>query len=99
MKKILLTCALVLGLPYHTAFAEELCGSYPELKKHLVTKYKEEQVFVGVHGNGVAIVEVWVSKEGTYTIFSYNPARGSACIISTGSNYILNAIQIKGERL
>ena len=99
MKKILLTCALVLGLPYHAAFGAELCGSYSELKDHLLTKFKEEPIFVGVHGNGSSIVEVWVSKEGTYTIFSYSPSRGSACLISTGSNYILNAIPIKGERL
>jgi hypothetical protein len=61
------------------------CSKRDDLVKLLDSKYRE-----GLSGFGLAgqtnLVEVYVSKNGTFTILATNP-KGVSCIIATGQNW------------
>lgn len=61
------------------------CSKRDDLIKLLDSKYRE-----GLSGFGLAgqtnLVEVYVSKNGSFTILATNP-KGVSCIIATGQNW------------
>ena len=68
------------------AFGQSVpCGDRTKIIDRLKNVYSEEPVSIGVTVNG-AIIEVYVSEEGTFTVLVTNP-NGSSCLISSGENW------------
>ncbi|MGE3873902.1 MAG: hypothetical protein AB7F74_13180 [Parvibaculaceae bacterium] len=85
-KAIGLACALVIGtltinatLP---AQAQEQCGPRDQVVKLLNAKYQENQRAVGLI-NEKAVMEVYISSRGTWTMLITNEA-GLACVLAAG---------------
>tara|TARA_B100000287_G_C20477208_1_gene719664 strand:- start:475 stop:783 length:309 start_codon:yes stop_codon:yes gene_type:complete len=69
----------------YTAYAQVACGPRTDVVKRLANKYQEFQVAMGLSVSG-NLVEVFVSKEGAFTILLSEP-NGQACIATTGHNW------------
>jgi hypothetical protein len=67
------------------AHAQPPCGDHRELVAHLAEKYRERQFAYGTVGN-VAIMEVYVSEKGTWTVIMTDPG-GKSCIIAAGDGW------------
>jgi hypothetical protein len=67
------------------AHAQPPCGDHKELVAHLAEKYQERQYAYGTVGN-VAIMEIYVSETGTWTVIMTDPA-GKSCIMAAGDGW------------
>lgn len=74
--------ALLFALP---AQAQTVCTMRTDLIKMLNEKYLEQAIGQGLVGER-AILEVYVSEKGTFTVVSSFP-NGVACIIGAGNNW------------
>tara|TARA_B100000315_G_C14532197_1_gene566748 strand:+ start:1171 stop:1473 length:303 start_codon:yes stop_codon:yes gene_type:complete len=84
---IALFCALYLALSAHSAVAQQaaLCGDRAEAVASLEKKYSEKPVSIGLASNG-AVLEVFASEAGTFTIVMTYP-NGISCLIVAGENW------------
>jgi hypothetical protein len=83
--------ALVGGvLPGSSALAAPACGAREEIVKQLAEEFKESPQAVGVV-NKNAVIEVFVSKSGTFTIIA-SGTDGNSCVLSTGDSWQLDAL-------
>jgi hypothetical protein len=65
------------------ATAQQLpCGKRDDMVKSLFSQYREEQRAIGL-ANQTAIIEVFTSKTGSWTILLTKPD-GASCIVSAG---------------
>jgi hypothetical protein len=71
------------------AHAEPPCGDHRELVAYLGEKYQERQFAYGTVGN-VAIMEVYVSQAGTWTVVVTDPV-GKSCILAAGDGWEASA--------
>ena len=76
---------LVFGLTASGASAQGMCGSRVELLKLLGEKYTEAPSGFGTIGDK-ALIEVYVSDKGTFTIVASKPD-GTSCILAAGQNW------------
>ncbi len=83
--KHLIVAALVLAWCVPQAAAQQVCTARGDLVKMLGDKYKEAPAGQGLVGDR-AMLEVYVSDKGTFTIVSSYP-NGVACIIAAGNNW------------
>lgn len=67
------------------AEAQQVCTTRSDLVKMLLEKYKEQPSGQGLVGDR-AILEVFVSDKGTFTIVSSH-TNGVACIIAAGNSW------------
>jgi hypothetical protein len=74
-----------LGLLAGSAQAQQVCATRADLVKMLGEKYKEQPSGQGLVGDR-AMLEVYVSDNGTFTIVSSYP-NGVACIIAAGNSW------------
>lgn len=82
---VIAICGFILlcfSLPAH---ADSICGPRADFVKALKDKYQESRRGIGVSGEA-AIVEIYTSKAGTYTIIVTRPD-GLSCIIAAGSGW------------
>lgn len=70
------------------AFATDLCAERGELVKSLAAKFKENPTAVGVI-NGSAVIEVFVSEKGSWTILATG-TDGKSCVLSAGEGFEIN---------
>jgi hypothetical protein len=79
-----LACGLIFGTLSSTAFAqiEKQCAPHAEVVKVLDAKYQERQRAVGLI-NEKAMMEVYISEKGTWTMVVTNEI-GMSCIMATG---------------
>jgi hypothetical protein len=85
MRFVALSMALTMMWPTTQARAEAACMKRDVLVKQLVEKYHEKPAGQGIV-QGQAVVEVYVSDKGTFTmVTSY--ANGLACILSVGDSW------------
>ena len=68
-----------------TSYAQVACGPRTDIVKRLAQKYQEFQAAMGLNVVG-HLVEVFVSKEGNFTIL-LSEANGTSCIATTGHNW------------
>lgn len=61
------------------------CGNHTDVVKKLHQGYSERPVSMGLSNNG-AVVEVFASKVGTFTIVITRPD-GVACLVSVGEGW------------
>ena len=79
----------------YTAYTQVACGPRTDIVKRLADKYQELQVAMGLSVTG-NLVEVFVSKEGAFTILLSEP-NGRACIATTGHNWATDGFpEVKG---
>lgn len=64
------------------AQAAAQCGPHKMLTEALGKQFKESRHAIGISG-AAAVVELYVSPQGSWTMVSTN-ARGLACVIATG---------------
>lgn len=65
-----------------TGASAMVCGKHDILIEALDRQYQERQRSLGLTGNG-ALIEVYASEEGTWTILLTTPD-GAACILADG---------------
>jgi hypothetical protein len=68
-----------------SAWAAPVCSSHDSLVKLLGNRYKEALSQYGISGH-TNLVEIYVSKAGTFTILATR-ADGISCIIATGDSW------------
>lgn len=83
--KHLILAFVALGWCTVQAQAQQVCTMRAELVKMLGDKYKEQPSGQGLVGDR-AMLEVYVSDKGTFTIVSTYP-NGVACIIAAGNSW------------
>ncbi|MFD2739805.1 hypothetical protein ACFSUD_09515 [Sulfitobacter aestuarii] len=89
MFKRIFTTALVFGMvalapPVHAA----ACAKHEDLTRQLTLKYDETLTARGLQ-NSETLMEIWSSQEsGSYTVLLTH-ANGIACIVSTGSHWLV----------
>ena len=67
------------------ALAETFCAKHDALATILDSKFGEQQTGAGLAGKE-AMVELYVSKNGTFTLVSTN-TQGVSCIVGAGENW------------
>lgn len=67
------------------ASAQNICGPHEEIVKRLEAGYEETRAGYGLAGNG-SLVELFVSKEGTWT-FMYTRPDGITCLMAAGGDW------------
>jgi hypothetical protein len=68
--------------------AQEFCAARTEMVKSLSDKYREAPAAVG-QVSGEAVIEVFVSDKGTWTILATG-TDGQSCVVSAGENWEIN---------
>src|SRR5262245_24622610 len=85
-KMIGLACALTIGMPCFStmvaAQSQEQCGPRDQVVKVLNAKYQESQRALGLI-NEKAMMEVYISARGTWTMVVTNEA-GMSCVLAAG---------------
>ncbi|MCV3238922.1 hypothetical protein [Mesorhizobium sp. ZC-5] len=84
------TAVAMLPLFSSAAFAAVPCGSRDEIVKKLSEEFKETPQSVGVV-NQDAVVEVFVSENGTWTIIA-SDTDGKSCVLSSGEGWETNVL-------
>ena len=90
-REMVLLPALIGGLLTMTATpspATSLCANRAEMVKSLSDKFRENPTAVGMI-NGDAVVEIFVSKNGTWTILATG-TDGKSCVLSAGEGWEIN---------
>src|SRR5262245_47561763 len=75
----------VMAASISVAPAQPPCGDHKELVAHLAEKDQERQYGYGTVGN-VAIMEIYVSETGTWTVIMTDP-NGKSCIMAAGDGW------------
>lgn len=90
--------AILLGLFCTPATAaNELCAGRSEMIALLSDRYGERQMVRSMEARG-AMIEVYVSPEGTWTMLVVPPTESplQACIVATGTGWMMIAPGIAG---
>lgn len=68
-----------------SAFAASVCAEHNSMVKALDEKYRETLSQYGLAGK-TNLVEIFISKAGTFTILATRPD-GLSCVVATGDNW------------
>lgn len=88
MRKLLIVLgALLIGLSAipEAARAQMMCGPRNDVVANLEKGYSEHPVSMGLASNG-AVIEVFLSEAGTFTIVMTRPD-GLSCLMAAGKNW------------
>jgi hypothetical protein len=80
-----LACAALAGAPAALAQAQQACGPRQQIVTKLGQDFKEKQQAVGFV-NDKAVLEVYVSDAGTWTIIA-SGTDGNSCVLSVGKDW------------
>lgn len=88
-RELVLLPALIGGLMTTTPSpAQNFCANRAEMVKSLSDKFKENPAAMG-QINGDAVIEVFVSEKGSWTILATG-TDGKSCVISAGDGFEIN---------
>ena len=76
---------LVLATAATPLQAAPACGPHQKVTKALTGKFKESRKGWGLAG-GKQLMEIFVSKKGTWTVVITNPA-GLSCVVAVGDSW------------
>jgi len=79
------------------AEAQPVCGTHGSVVDNLKKGYSETPASMGVT-NGGAVIEVFTSEEGTWTLVITQP-NGLSCLIASGENWESLPKLIKGSKI
>jgi hypothetical protein len=68
------------------AQAAPQCGPHARMTEVLAAKFKESRTAIGLVAGYQSVLEVFVSKKGTWTLVMTN-ARGISCVIGAGDSW------------
>ena len=71
------------------------CGKRTQMVKTLDKRFKEARFAMGLASN-INLLEVFISKKGTWTILSTR-ANGTACIVAAGKSWINMPPKLTGD--
>lgn len=80
----------VLMIPVAPVSAQSFCGSRNEMVRSLADQFRENPTAVGVI-NGNAVLEVFVSEDGSWTILATG-TDGRSCVLSAGQGWETNVL-------
>lgn len=84
---LVLLLAVVVGVVVSApAHAEQVCAPHEQAVAQLASEYKEQVIGRGLAGDGMAMVELFVSGAGTWTILVTNTS-GVSCLIASGDSW------------
>ena len=83
--RLLFAIILCMACMVDTAAAQTMCGNRAEIVNRLTDGYEERQTSAGIARNG-SLVEVFTSKEGSWTII-YTVPGGPTCIMAVGDSW------------
>jgi hypothetical protein len=78
----------LLSLPTIPSPAASFCANRTEMVKSLADKFKENPAAIG-QINGDAVIEIFVSEKGSWTILATG-TDGKSCVLSAGENWEIN---------
>ena len=84
MRCIVAMILACLAMPVNAAHSP-LCLPREDLIAELASRFGERLEHVGLQG-GAAVVEVWVSERGSFTVFITGPD-GPSCVLASGENW------------
>lgn len=90
-REMVLLPALIGGLltmPATPLHANSFCADRAEMVKSLADKFKENPAAVG-QIDGSAVIEVFVSENGSWTILATG-TDGKSCVLSAGEGFEVN---------
>lgn len=91
VRETIMIPALVGGVLAATAvpvFAQEFCADRSAMVKSLSDKFKESPAALG-QIDGSAVIEVFVSEKGSWTILATS-TDGRSCVVSAGEGWQIN---------
>ena len=81
----ILVFGTVLAAGAAPASAADFCAKHDALQSILYARFGEQQLGAGTAGQS-ALVELYVSKKGTFTLVSTD-TKGLSCIVGAGDNW------------
>jgi len=85
MFKVIFILTMALTFIPGSAFAQAACGEYTDIVNKLNQKYSEKPISMGLGNNG-AMIEVFASTKGTFTIVITRP-NGISCLVAAGESW------------
>ncbi|MCH7864963.1 MAG: hypothetical protein IIC56_07100 [Proteobacteria bacterium] len=91
--------ALLIGSSFIStaAAAQPVCGSHGTVSENLKKGYAEAPVSMGVTMNG-AVIEVFASEKGTWTLVITQP-NGMSCLIAAGLDWESLPTLVSGAKI
>jgi len=84
------------GAVLHKASAQGLqCGNRDQMVKTLDKRFKENRFAMGL-SSSVTLLELFVSKNGTWTILSTR-ANGISCVMAAGKSWVSMPVKLEGD--
>ena len=94
-REIVLVPAFMVGFMMVSAYpapADGLCANRAQLVESLADKFQENPTAVGMI-DGNAVIEVFVSDNGSFTILATS-ADGQSCVLSAGEGFEINTVAL-----
>jgi hypothetical protein len=85
---LLISPAPAISTDSATAVSTDFCGTRAEIVKSLSEQFKENPTAVGMI-NGNAVIEVFTSNDGNWTILATS-TDGKSCVLSAGVGFEIN---------
>jgi hypothetical protein len=92
MFAIVASSLVMLTAPAATTTSANLCAERNEMVKSLAEQFKENPAAVGVI-NPSAVIEVFVSQDGSWTILATG-TDGKSCVLSAGIGWETNLLAV-----
>ncbi|MGI9414387.1 MAG: hypothetical protein ACR2PM_12000 [Hyphomicrobiales bacterium] len=88
LMKMAMVLAPVAAMTFSTvpANAQKRCVAHDGAVKQLAKKYKEQVVGRGLAKGNKTMVELFVSKKGSWTLVATN-TKGASCVVAAGENW------------
>ncbi len=81
--------------PIHANAQGVQCGNRDKMVKTLGQRFKEDRFAMGLSSN-VSLLELFVSKKGTWTILTTR-ANGRTCIVAAGKSWVSMPLKLAGD--
>ncbi len=94
VKAAAVLAALVPFISASAGAASPACGNHDAMTTALATKFKEARRIMGVV-NARAVMEIFMSAEGTWTVLVTDTA-GTTCVIAAGQDWQEVPIELAG---
>lgn len=88
---LIVAMACVIEFPAH---GQPICGDREEIVQGLAGKHQEQQIGYGIDHRG-RLFELWLSREGGYTMLVTTPG-GPTCLVSVGTSWIISPLKGNG---
>ncbi len=80
---VIAAALLLLAQP---ANAQQVCAPHEKAALHIEKKFDEQVVGRGLTPNGKAMVELFVSESGSWTVLVSDPS-GRSCVVAIGESW------------